>query len=58
MELGRIFYQNFKVNCKNYKNQLRYWTRFSYFWRYSDPKKAFCAEIKAENKPRFYAKKS
>jgi hypothetical protein len=45
MEPGRIFYLNLKNKGPIYENLFKYWTRYSYFWRYSDPKLAFCAEI-------------
>jgi hypothetical protein len=36
MELSQIFYLNLKNKGLIYKNQFKYWTRYSYFWRYSD----------------------
>jgi hypothetical protein len=47
-ELDRMFYLNWKDNCKIYKNQFKYWTFKSYLWRYDGPKKAFCAKIHHE----------
>ena len=40
-----MFYLNLKENGINYMNQLKQWTFYSYFWRYRDPKQAFCADI-------------
>ena len=32
------FLFEFNRNGQIYKNQFKYWTRYSYFWRYGDPK--------------------
>ena len=47
-ELNRMFYLNWKYNCKIYENQYKYWTFNSYLWRYGGPKKAFYAKIHHE----------
>jgi hypothetical protein len=54
--LDRIFYLNLKENGINYKNQFKYSTFYSYLWRYSDLKEAFCAKIHHELNPKLSIK--
>jgi hypothetical protein len=36
-ELNRMFYLILKENGLIYENQFKYWTKYSYFWRYCTP---------------------